>query len=188
MNWTNWLLSGFVATLVLSALLATSQGIGLTRMNLPYLIGVVITHDRDKALLYGFCLHVVNGYAFSVLYVLIFESAHFATWWFGSLIGLIHALFVLTVGMMLLPTPAYGQRATRAGFTPPVGASRVHGAEPWLPDTCFCHTLLLARSLALFIGCTDSFVFFGPSSRPTPSSKSPAMAARVFIVSPFGPR
>jgi hypothetical protein len=104
MNWSSWLLSGFIATLVLSALLATSHGIGLTRMNLPYLIGVVVTHDRDKALLYGFCLHVVNGYAFSILYILIFESAHFATWWFGLLIGLIHALFVLTVGMMLLPT------------------------------------------------------------------------------------
>ncbi len=97
-------MSGFVATLVLSALLATTQGVGLTRMNLPYLIGTVVTHDRDKARLYGFLLHVFNGCAFSLLYILIFETTRNASWWFGLLIGLVHALFVLTVGMMLLPT------------------------------------------------------------------------------------
>jgi hypothetical protein len=39
--------------------------------------------------------------------VLIFEDLHMVSWWFGMLIGLAHALFVLTVltvGMMLLPT------------------------------------------------------------------------------------
>jgi hypothetical protein len=104
MNWGNWLLSGFIATLVLSAALATSQGLGLTRMNLPYLIGTVVTHDRDKARLYGFFIHVVNGWAFSVVYILIFESTGISTWWFGLVIGLVHALFMLTVGTMLLPT------------------------------------------------------------------------------------
>ena len=104
MNWRSWLLSGFVATLVLSAALATSQGLGLTRMNLPYLIGAVITRDRDKARLYGFITHLLNGWAFSIIYVLIFETTHNSSWWFGLVIGLVHALFVLTIGMMLLPT------------------------------------------------------------------------------------
>jgi hypothetical protein len=104
MNWTSWLLSGFVATIVLSAMLATSQGLGLTRMNLPYLIGAVLTHDRDKARLYGFMAHMVNGWAFSIVYVLVFETTRNTKWWFGLSMGMIHALFVLTVGMMLLPT------------------------------------------------------------------------------------
>lgn len=104
MNWGSWILSGFVATLVLSAALATSQGLGLTRMNLPYLIGAVLTHDRDKARLYGFMAHVLNGWAFSIIYVLIFETTGNANWWFGLMIGLVHALFVLTLGTMLLPT------------------------------------------------------------------------------------
>jgi uncharacterized membrane protein YagU involved in acid resistance len=103
MNWGSWLLSGFVATLALSTLLSGSQGLGLTRMNIPYMIGTVLTPDREKARLYGFFIHLLNGWAFSIVYVLIFESWHFASWWSGALLGLAHALFVLTVGMSLLP-------------------------------------------------------------------------------------
>ena len=104
MNWESWLLSGFLATLVLSTLLSLSQGIGLTRMNIPYLLGTMVTPDRQRAKLCGFVIHILNGWLFSVLYVLIFESRHLASWWFGVLIGVAQAMFVLTVGMMLLPS------------------------------------------------------------------------------------
>ena len=103
MNWESWLLAGFIATLALSTMLSTSQGLGITRMNLPYMIGTMVSGNREKAKLYGFALHLLNGWAFSILYVLIFENRHFASWWFGLLIGLAHALVVLTVGMSLMP-------------------------------------------------------------------------------------
>lgn len=103
MNWPSWLLSGFVATLALSTLLSTSQGLGITRMNLPYLIGTFVTSKREKARFYGFMIHLVNGLAFSILYVLIFQARDMANWWFGLLLGLGQALFVLTVGMSLMP-------------------------------------------------------------------------------------
>ena len=104
MNWPSWILSGLVATLALSALLATSQGLGVTRMNIPYLLGTVITADRDKARLYGFAAHVLNGWVFSLLYALIFQAVHQVNWRLGLLIGLGHALLVLTVGAQLLPS------------------------------------------------------------------------------------
>jgi uncharacterized membrane protein YagU involved in acid resistance len=104
MNWPSWFVSGFTGTLVLSALLAASQGLGLTRMNVPYLLGTVITADRDRARLYGVVAHILNGWVFAILYVLIFEDLHMVSWWLGMLIGIGHALFVLTVVMMLLPT------------------------------------------------------------------------------------
>jgi len=104
MNWESWLLSGFLATLALSTVLSLSQGIGLTRMNIPYLLGTMVTPDRQRAKLYGFVIHIVNGWLFSILYVWIFESQRLATWWFGMLIGLAQALFVLTVGMTLMPS------------------------------------------------------------------------------------
>lgn len=103
MNWASWLLSGFLATLALSTLLAASQGFGFTRMNLPYLIGTFVTPEREKARFYGFLLHLVNGLIFSILYVLLFQAVHMANWWFGALLGLAHALFVLSVGMSLMP-------------------------------------------------------------------------------------
>ena len=103
MNWWSWLFSGFIATLALSTMLSLSQGLGLTRMNLPYLIGVIFTADRDKAKVYGFLAHLLNGWFFSIFYVLLFEQRHFVSWWFGALIGLAQALFVLTVGMALMP-------------------------------------------------------------------------------------
>ena len=103
MNWGSWLFSGFISTLALTTLLSASQGFGLTRMNLPYLIGTFISPHREKAKFYGFVLHVLNGWIFSILYLLIFEARHLATWWFGALIGLGHALMVLTIGMSLIP-------------------------------------------------------------------------------------
>jgi hypothetical protein len=104
MNWESWLLTGFLATLALSTLLSASQGIGLTRMNIPYLLGTMVTSDRDRAKLYGSGIHILNGWLFSIVYVLIFEAQHLTSWWFGMLIGMAHALFVLTVGMMLIPS------------------------------------------------------------------------------------
>lgn len=104
MNWSSWILSGFVATLALSTLLATSHGLGLTRLNIPYLLGTFVTPDREKAQLYGFVAHLLNGWVFSLLYVFIFQSTHLANWWFGLLLGLAHALFSLTLGMSLLPS------------------------------------------------------------------------------------
>ena len=64
MNWTSWLLSGFLATIALSTMLSLSQGLGLTRMNLPYLIGTFVTPQRERAKVYGFLVHLVIGLSF----------------------------------------------------------------------------------------------------------------------------
>ena len=103
MNWPSWLLWGFLATLVLTTASSASQGIGATRMNIPYLLGTIFTSDRDRARLYGFVAHVVVGWAVSLVYVFIFQSLGAAGWWRGALIGVLHALFVLVVGLSLLP-------------------------------------------------------------------------------------
>ena len=65
MNWGSWLLWGFAGTVVLTSILAGSQGIGLTRMNIPYMLGTIFTPDRDRAKFIGFFFHFVNGLAFS---------------------------------------------------------------------------------------------------------------------------
>jgi hypothetical protein len=103
MNWGSWLLWGFVSTVVLTAIMAGSQGLGLTRMNLPYLLGTMFTPSRDRAKLVGVLVHFVNGWIFSLIYVAAFHAWGMSSWWLGTLTGLVHASFVLTVLMRVLP-------------------------------------------------------------------------------------
>jgi len=103
MNWGSWLLWGFVATLVLTTAMAGSQGLRLTRMSIPYMLGAMFTPSRDRAKLVGLGVHLLNGWIFSLLYVAAFHAWGLATWWAGAAIGFVHAAVVLTVGMRLLP-------------------------------------------------------------------------------------
>ena len=103
MNVASWLLWGFVSTVVLTAILGGSQGLGMTRMNLPYLLGTIFTPNRDRAKLVGVLVHFVNGWLFSLIYVAAFHAWGAATWWLGALTGLVHAFFVLAVLMSVLP-------------------------------------------------------------------------------------
>jgi uncharacterized membrane protein YagU involved in acid resistance len=103
MNWGSWLLWGFASTLVLTILGESSQGLGLTRMSLTYMLGTMFTPDRDRAKLYGFGVHFLSGWLFSLIYVFVFESLGTAGWWRGGLIGVLQGLFVLTVVMSLMP-------------------------------------------------------------------------------------
>jgi hypothetical protein len=103
MNWLSWLVWGFGATVVLTILLAGSQGLGLTRMNIPYLLGTIVTPDRDRARLLGGAIHLVNGWIFSLIYVATFHVWGGPAWWKGAAIGLVHATFVLAVAMPAMP-------------------------------------------------------------------------------------
>jgi len=125
MNWASWLFWGFVATLVLTTALEASQGLRLTRMNLPYMLGTMLTPDRDKARLYGFLVHLLGGWVFALIYVGAFEFSGRVSWWRGGLIGVLHGLFVLVVGVSLLPglhprmaSEHHGPSANR-GLEPP---------------------------------------------------------------------
>ena len=103
MNWESWMLWGFIATLVMTTFEAGSQELGLTRVDFPYLVGMMFTADRDRAKVYGFLAHVMNGLVLSLIYVFVFESVQRATWWIGGLIGIVHALFVLLVVLWMMP-------------------------------------------------------------------------------------
>jgi len=103
MDWSGWLILGFISTLVLTSILSGSQRLGMTRMNIPYMLGTMFTPNRDRAKIIGVFFHLINGWFFSLIYILTFEILDIATWWLGAILGLIHALFVLTVGIPILP-------------------------------------------------------------------------------------
>lgn len=104
MSWLlRWAVWGFASTLVLTGLMAGSQQLRLTRMNLPFLLGTMVTADRDKAKLYGLGLHLLNGLVFSGVYVAAFAAWGRASWWLGGLMGMLHASFVLLVVLPAMP-------------------------------------------------------------------------------------
>jgi len=112
------LLWGFVATIVLTTVMSAAQGLGLSRMSIPFMLGTMVTPSRDRAPMLGFVIHLVNGWVFAFVYALAFVSWGRASWWLGGGIGLVHGLAVLTVVMPLLP-----------GFHPRM-ASEHRGPEP----------------------------------------------------------
>jgi hypothetical protein len=102
-NWGSAALWGFSATIVLTGSMALAHGTGITRLHLPYLLGTLVSGQRDRARGVGLLLHLVVGMIFALLYVAAFESWGRATWWLGMAIGAIHALFLLTAGASALP-------------------------------------------------------------------------------------
>jgi hypothetical protein len=103
MNLQSILLWGFAATVVLTALTILGQSLGLTRIDLPFIIGTMFTSNRDRARFAGTAIHLVNGWLFAILYALFFENMHAATWWFGALIGATQGLFVVVALLPVLP-------------------------------------------------------------------------------------
>ena len=118
MNLGGTALWGFVATVVLTSLMAGSQRLGLTRMNIPFMLGTMVTPNRDRAKLVGFAMHMMNGWLFAGLYAAAFQSWRRATWWLGAAIGLIHALFVLVAAMPLMPGMHPRMASEEQGPTP----------------------------------------------------------------------
>jgi hypothetical protein len=103
MNLSSWLVWGFAGTVVLTTVMAGSQGMRMTRMNIPFLLGTMLTPNRDRAKPIGVVMHLLNGWLFSLIYVAAFHAVGRPSIWFGMLIGAVHALFVLAVGMPILP-------------------------------------------------------------------------------------
>jgi hypothetical protein len=113
MNPTSVLLWGFLATLALTTIQSGAQAARLTRMSLPLMLGTMFTGHWERARVWGFAVHFLNGWLFSLVYALVFESWGHASWWEGGLLGLGHGLFVLVVLVPLLPS-VHPRMATEA--------------------------------------------------------------------------
>lgn len=153
MNFGEIALWGFLATLVLTAMMTASQGFGISRINLPFMLGSIFTPNRDRAKVYGFLFHLVNGWIFALLYVLIFRSLGASGGGLGAFIGGAHALIVLIVFFPMLPAmhprmanEQHGPSVTRRleppgflglhyGYQTPLSIFIAHIAYGWLLGT-----------------------------------------------------
>src|SRR5438445_10512708 len=103
MNISSILLWGFAATIVLTTVLLAGQALGLTRVDMPFIVGTVFTPHCDRAKVIGYAVHIINGWLFAIVYALFFENVHRATWWFGGLLGALQGFVVLVAALPLLP-------------------------------------------------------------------------------------
>jgi hypothetical protein len=84
---------GAVGTVILTSGLRLAQELGITRMDLPLLLGTMFTESRRRASAVGFAVHFANGLLFSLVYAGIFEAVGRAGWLFGLALGFVHAVF-----------------------------------------------------------------------------------------------
>src|SRR5574338_1518499 len=96
-------LGSLAATIFLTAFLRPAQAAGSTRMDLPLMLGTMVTPNRDRAKVDGFALHMLNGWLLGWVYVALFHGWRRSGVAVGALIGLVHGLFVLSSVLPLLP-------------------------------------------------------------------------------------
>ena len=115
------LAGGFVGTLVLTTGLRTANELGLTRIDLPFLLGTAFTRDRARAKALGYLLHLAAGEGFAVVYYAIFAALDTSGWLLGALLGLLHGIVSATALVnILLPVvhPRMGSALSAADSRP----------------------------------------------------------------------
>jgi hypothetical protein len=115
------LAGGFLGTLVLTTALRAASEFGLTRMDLPFLLGTAFSEDRRRAKAIGYGLHFIAGQIFALLYYAMFSAINESGWLLGALFGLVHASFAGSALVnILVPTlhPRMGTSNTPAASNP----------------------------------------------------------------------
>jgi hypothetical protein len=115
------LAGGLVGTVLLTTALLAATQFRLTRMDLPFLLGTMLTSSYTRAKAVGYVMHFGFGLLFALGYWLIFAAIGTASWWLGALLGVAHALFAGTALVaVLLPAvhPRMGNELTAADSNP----------------------------------------------------------------------
>jgi hypothetical protein len=103
MDWGGWLVFGFVATSILTAIMVAAQFAGLSRMDLPMMLGTILAEDVDRARVVGIAMHMVNGQVFALVYAAAFALLNSSGLLLGAVFGMVHGLVALTVIVPPLP-------------------------------------------------------------------------------------
>lgn len=115
MDWAGWATFGFGATVALTATMVAAQLAGLTRMDMPMMLGTMFVEDPDRARVIGFFVHLLNGQVFALFYAAGFTLLEKATWWLGAIFGAFHGLAALTLVIPLLPGAHPRMASERSG-------------------------------------------------------------------------
>jgi hypothetical protein len=115
------LAGGAVGATVMAGGFRLAQQAGWTRMDIPFLLGTMFSENRRVAAVLGYAAHTVNGLVFALLYAAVFAATGLTTWWFGLLLGIVHASFsggALVNAILPAVHPRMGTLWTDASQTP----------------------------------------------------------------------
>jgi hypothetical protein len=116
MDWAGWALFGLVATSALTAVMIVAQLAGVTRLDLPLVLGTMVTGDPDRARVAGFFIHLAVGQGFALGYAATFALLDRASWWLGLLLGGVHVAMALAVFVPLVAGVHPRMASSRAGL------------------------------------------------------------------------
>lgn len=116
------LLWGGLATALLTIVLSGSQGLGLTRLSLPFLVGTFFTADRYRASVIGALVYFLGGWVFAFLYFAVFARLGHGGLGPGLALGTLHGLFLLVFVLPLLP---YVHPRMATEYDGPTGRARL---------------------------------------------------------------
>jgi hypothetical protein len=139
------IVGGLAGTVVLTTMLRAASELGLTRMDIPFLLGTAMTADRVRAKAVGYALHFVFGLLFALAYYAVFRIIGRSGFLLGAGFGLVHALFAGSALVnILLPVvhPHMGTGFDVAGSTPllePPGFLLVNYGRQTLLATVLAH-------------------------------------------------
>jgi hypothetical protein len=114
--------AALIATIVMTGTMQVGQGLGFSRMSLPFLLGTWVTGRRPLAMVLGALLSLLGGGLFAIGYFLVFEYVVRASWWLGSALGFLHGLAILLIFMPLLP---YYHPRVATEYDEPTSARRI---------------------------------------------------------------
>jgi hypothetical protein len=114
MFWWQAIVAGFVATVVMTALMRMGASMGMTRMDMAEMLGSMLRRDSEGARRIGTPIHFVNGLVFGLVYGVVWwalgpEPA--SAWWIGLVFGAVHAV----VAMVMMPVMSAMHPRVRAG-------------------------------------------------------------------------
>lgn len=102
------LLAGFVGTIAMTVVMMAGRSMRMTSLDMPLLIGGMVTDDDERARTIGNVVHLLMGtVVFGIAYALLFTALDSASGLSGGLLGLAHgaALGLVVMPMMGLVHP-----------------------------------------------------------------------------------
>jgi hypothetical protein len=100
------LIAGFIATVVMTAMMTAASRMGLTRMPpMPLVMGSMMSGEPDRARRIGTMLHfiVMGTVAFGLAYAALFTAFDSASALTGVLIGAVHGVVVGAMALPMMP-------------------------------------------------------------------------------------